>query len=77
MMPLPGLRFYAAYSTQKAVCVQGQRYGNVPLSYDAIASRRHRKGRPSNLPSSRETEALLSMEKRDLFTDDAWQGMLK
>ncbi len=58
--------------------VQGQRYGNVPLSYDAIASRRHRKeGRPSNLPSSRETEALLSMEKRDLFTDDAWQGMLK
>ena len=32
---------------------------------------------PSNLPSSRETEALLSTEKRDLFTDDAWQGMLK
>lgn len=57
--------------------MQGQKYGNVPLSYDAIASRRHRKGRPSNLPSSRETEALLSLEKRDLFTDDAWQGMLK
>ena len=59
------------------MCAQGQRYGNVPLSYDAIASRRHRKGRFSNLPSSRETEALLSTEKRDLFTDDAWQGMLK
>ena len=49
----------------------------MPLSYDAIASRRHSKGRPSNLPSSKETEALLSVEKRDLFTDDAWQGMLK
>ena len=57
--------------------LQASKYSNVPLSYDAIASRRHRKGRPSSLPSSAETEALLSLEKRDLFTEDAWQGMLK
>ena len=59
------------------VVLQASKYSNVPLSYDAIASRRHRKGRPSNLPSSAETEALLSLEKQDLFTEDAWQGMLK
>ena len=57
--------------------LQANKYSNVPLSYDAIASRRHSKGRPSSLPSSAETEALLSLEKRDLFTEDAWQGMLK
>ena len=56
---------------------QANKYSNVPLSYDAIAARRHSKGRPSSLPSSAETEALLSLEKRDLFTEDAWQGMLR
>lgn len=59
------------------VILQASKYSNVPLSYDAIAARRHSKGRPSSLPSSAETEALLSLEKRDLFTEDAWQGMLK
>ena len=33
--------------------LQASKYSNVPLSYDAIAARRHRKGRPSSLPSLR------------------------
>ncbi|CAK0787071.1 hypothetical protein CVIRNUC_010287 [Coccomyxa viridis] len=60
-----------------STAAEASKYSNVPLSYDAIAARRHSKGRPSSLPSSAETEALLSLEKRDLFTEDAWQGMLK
>ena len=47
------------------------------LSYTDIAARRARKGRPSNLPSSRETAALLAPDKQDLFTPDAWEGMLR
>ncbi|BDA50336.1 Carboxyl-terminal-processing peptidase 1, chloroplastic [Coccomyxa sp. Obi] len=56
---------------------EGVSLSSAPLSYDAIASRRHGKGRPSNLPSSEETAALLELEKQDLFTQDAWEGMLK
>jgi len=45
-------------------------------SYDEqTASRRRRASAPaSTLPSAGEAEALLDLN-RDLFTDDAWQGM--
>ena len=75
---LPGLSMQSDVIYKGSVDIpQANKYSNVPLSYDAIAARRHSKGRPSSLPSSAETEALLSLEKRDLFTEDAWQGMLR
>ena len=54
----------------------------VPLGQVAVhsyeeqtASRRKRASAPaSTLPSAGEAEALLDLN-RDLFTDDAWQGM--
>ena len=54
----------------------------VPLGQVAVhsyeeqtASRRRRASAPaSTLPSAGEAEALLDLD-RDLFTDDAWQGM--
>ena len=37
---------------------------------------RHKPGPSSRLPTSREAEAMLSYDQ-DLFTDEAWQGMVK
>jgi hypothetical protein len=37
---------------------------------------RHKQGPSSHLPTSREADAMLSYD-RDLFTDEAWQGMVK
>ena len=52
--------------------------GRVAVSYEEQATRRKRHAAPttppSTLPSADEADALLDLD-RDLFTDDAWQGM--
>ena len=52
--------------------------GRVAASYEEQATRRKRHAAPaappSTLPSADEADALLDLD-RDLFTDDAWQGM--
>ena len=51
--------------------------GIAKAAYDTPMVGKARTRRPSNLPTSREAAALLQLSKRDLFTPDAWQGMLK
>lgn len=52
--------------------------GRAAVSYEEQATRRKRHAAPttppSTLPSTDEADALLDLD-RDLFTDDAWQGM--